>query len=388
MKKLNVGIIGLGFIGVAHLDAIRRIGMADLFAVSDNNIDLAKTKGDQYGIEKIYTDFNDLIDDPDIDIIHNCTPNHLHLEINEKAIRAGKHVFSEKPLGLSASESSKMVELLDQHPDIVAGVNFCYRMTPLVQDMKHQIKNGDIGEVFLVHGSYLQDWLLYETDYNWRVEPEFAGSSRCVADIGSHWIDTAQTVLGSRISAVCADAVTALPIRKKPLTEVETFSRVNDVDFDEVRVTMEDYAGALVKFENGVSGIFYCSQVSAGRKCFLNLEVDGSLASLYWNQETSDRMWKGNRNKNSEQVFRDPTLMYHQVKDYTYMPSGHPEGWNDAQRNAIFAFYKFIMDGKRLETHQPDFATFIEGHYIARVVEAIMLSSKEKRWVEVSEIHW
>lgn len=386
MKKLNVGIIGLGFIGIAHLDAILRTGMAELSAVSDSNHDLAKSKAERYGINNYYTDFNDLINNPDIDIIHNCTPNNLHLEINEKAIRAGKHVFSEKPLGLSVAESVRMVDILNQHPEVVGGVNFCYRMTPLVQDMKHKIKDGEIGEIFLIHGSYLQDWLLFETDYNWRVESELSGSSRCVADIGSHWIDTAQTVLGSKIISVCADTKIAHSTRKKPYANVETFSETNETELIDVEVSTEDYAGVLVRFENGVNGVFYCSQISAGRKCHLNLEVDGSKASLYWNQEISDRMWKGNRNKNSEQILRDPNRMSPQIRDYTYMPSGHPEGWNDAQRNAIFSFYKFILEGNKHVTDLSDFATFAEGCYIARVIEAIMVSAKENRWVDIREI--
>jgi predicted dehydrogenase len=386
MKTLKVGIIGLGFIGVAHMDALRRIGGVEISAVSDVSLDLAKRKAAQFGIEKCYSDYDELINDPDIDVIHNCTPNHLHLEVNQKIIKAGKHVFSEKPLGLDARESAKMTALLAEYPDIVAGINFCYRMTPLVQDMKHRIKRGEIGEIFLIHGSYLQDWLLFDTDYNWRVVSEFAGPSRCVADIGSHWIDTAQTVLGSKISEVCADVVTVLPVRKKPVSEVETFSIAKDLEYEDVEVTTEDYAGILVKFDNGVTGIFHCSQVSAGRKCHLNLEVNGSKASYYWNQETSDRMWKGNRDTNNELVIRNPHFMAQEVQDYTYMPAGHPEGWNDALRNTVFAFYQFIKDGKKLHSHSPDFATFDEGHYIARITEAILKSGKERRWVKIEEI--
>lgn len=386
MERINVGIIGMGFIGVSHLDAVRRIGNINLVAISDVNCEVAKGHSDQFGVDKCYENYEDLIADPDIAVIHNCTPNHLHLDVNEKIIKSGKHVFSEKPLGKTVEESTQMLETLRNHPDIVAGVNFCYRMTPLVQDMKHRIAKGDIGDVLLVHGSYLQDWLLYETDYNWRVEPEFSGPSRCVADIGSHWIDTAQTVLGSRITEVCADMVTVFPVRKKPVSQFETFSITDDVDYTDVTVKTEDYAGVLVKFENGVSGIFHCSQVSSGRKCYLNLEVNGTKASYYWNQETSDRMWKGHRNTHNELVLRNPNLMVPEIKDYTYMPAGHPEGWNDALRNTLFAFYKFIRNGKSLDTDQADFATFEEGHFIVKVTEAILLSAHERRWVSVDEI--
>ncbi len=375
----------MGFIGISHIEAIRRIGFAELVAVADTNFELARNKADQYNIEKCYPDIDSLIADPEIQVVHNCTPNHMHLSVNEKIIKAGKHVFSEKPLARSSAESAQMLELLKQYPNTIAGVNFCYRMTPLVQDMKHRIKAGELGDIYLVHGSYLQDWLLFETDYNWRVEPELAGESRCVADIGSHWIDTAQTVIGSKIVEVCANVVTALPTRNKPITEVETFAINIDVEYEEIKITTEDYAGVLVKFENGASGIFQCSQISAGRKCFLNIEVDGSKSSFYWNQETSDRMWKGNRDINNEQVMRNPNFMAPEVRDYTYMPAGHPEGWNDALRNTFYAYYKFIRDGKEHGKDPCDFATFEDGHYIMRLTEAIIKSGKDRSWVQIEE---
>jgi predicted dehydrogenase len=387
MSKIRVGIVGMGFIGVSHIEAIRRIGFTELKAVADVNFALAKSKADEYGVEKCYADIDELINDPDIDVIHNCTPNHLHLEVNEKIIRAGKHVFSEKPLAKTSLESAQMVELLKQYPDTVAGVNFCYRMNPLMQEAKKRISEGDIGKPYLVHGSYLQDWLLYENDYNWRIEPEFTGLSRCVADIGSHWMDLAQTLIDSRIIEVCANVVTALPIRKKPKTQVETFAtNVEDVEYEEKKVATEDYAGVLVKFENGASGVFQCSEISAGRKCFLNIEINGSKASYYWNQETSDQMWKGNRDTNNELVMRNPNLMAKDARKYTYLAAGHPEGWNDALKNNLIAYYSFIRDGKKHGTDKADFATFDDGHYIMKLTEAIIKSGIEKRWVDIKEI--
>ncbi len=386
MKKIKVGIIGMGFIGVTHIDAIRRIGFVDLIAVADINYELAKRKAEQYGISKCFSDVESLISDPSIQVVHNCTPNYMHFDINEKIIKAGKHIFSEKPLTRTTEESAKLLEILKHYPNIVAGVNFCYRMTPLVQDMKYRIRNGELGKIFFVHGSYLQDWLLFDTDYNWRVEPELAGDSRCVADIGSHWMDIAQNVIGSRIVAVCADLVTALPVRKKPVSEVETFAINVDMEYEDIEIDTEDYAGVLLKFENGVTGIFHCSQVSAGRKCYLNVEVDGSKSSFYWNQETSDRMWKGNRNTNNEQVIRNPNFMAPEVRDYTYMPAGHPEGWNDAFKNNLMAYYNFIADGKKLGRDSCDFATFEEGHYIMMITDAIIKSGKERHWVKIEEM--
>lgn len=385
MRKIKVGIIGMGFIGVSHIEAIRRIGYLDLVAVADENYELARRKAEEYGVPTCYRSADELIADPQIEVVHNCTPNHLHLSINEKIIRAGKHVFSEKPLGKSAAESEKMMQLLREYPDTVAGVNFCYRMNPLIQDAKNRIAAGEIGKIYLIHGSYLQDWLLFDTDYNWRIEPEISGESRCVGDIGSHWMDTAQVLAGCKITEVCANVVTAVPVRKKPTRPVETFSLNTDVETVDVPVKTEDYAGVLVKFENGASGVFQCSQISACRKCFIDIEVNGSVSSLQWQHQTSDRMWKGNRDKNNEEIMRNPNLITPEARKYTYLGAGHPEGWNDAFKNNLLAFYSFIRDGKRPGVDPCDFATFAEGHYMMKLIEAVIKSGRERRWVRVEE---
>jgi len=386
MERIKVGIIGMGFIGKSHIDAVRRIGRAELAAVADENYDMAARQCGQYGIPKCYQNFDDLINDPEIQVVHNCTPNYLHLEINEKTIRAGKHVFSEKPLGKTSEESQKMLNVLKEYPDCVAGVNFCYRMNPLMQEAKERIKAGELGRPILVHGSYLQDWLLRETDYNWRIESQYAGPSRCVADIGSHWMDLAQNVLGSKIIEVCAQTLTALPVRKKNVIPKETFSKNQGGEYENVDVTTEDYAGVLLKFDNGTTGMFQCSQVSAGRKCCIDIEINGSLSSYQWQHETSDRMWKGNRDTNNELIMRNPNFMDEHSRKYTYLAAGHPEGWNDAFKNNLSAFYSFIQQGKRMKDTTCDFATFEEGHYIMQLTEAIIKSGKERRWVTINEL--
>ena len=385
MKKLRVGIIGMGYIGVSHIEALRRIGFVEVVAVADAIPELARRKAEEFGIEKCYATMEELIADPLIDAVHNCTPTHLHREVNEKVIRAGKHIFSEKPLARTSEESGAMVELLRENPDVVAGVNFCYRMNPLMQDAKNRIASGEFGKLYLIHGSYLQDWLLFETDYNWRIEPEYTGVSRCVGDIGSHWMDLAQVLAGEKIVEVCADTVTALPKRKKPTTPVETFAVNADVEYEEKDVVTEDYAGVLLKFAGGASGAFKCSEISAGRKCFLDIEVDGSISSLYWNQEQGDRMWKGNRDSQNEEFMRNPNLMTPEARQYSYLAAGHPEGWNDAFKNTIEAFYRFIRDGKKIGVDKCDFATFEEGHYLMKLTEAIIQSGKERRWIAVEE---
>jgi predicted dehydrogenase len=385
MKKIKAGIIGAGYIGESHIDAIRRVGLVELAALADINYELAKTKAECFGVERCYKTVDDLIADREIQVIHNCTPTHMHLAVNEKIIRAGKHLFSEKPLAKSSAESARMLEILKDFPHTVAGLNFCYRMNGLIQDAKNRIAAGEIGRPYLIHGSYLQDWLLYETDYNWRIEPEYTGVSRCVGDIGSHWMDLAQTMMGSKIVEVCANTVIALPVRKKPASPVETFAVNTNMVYEEKKVETEDYAGVLIKFDNGASGVFQCSEISAGRKCFIDIEVDGSAASFQWQHQISDQMWKGNRDKNNEQIMRNPNLMTAQAKKYAHLAAGHPEGWNDAFKNNLDAFYRFILEGKKPGKDPCDFATFEEGHYLMRLTEAIIKSGKERRWVKLDE---
>jgi len=383
MKKIRAGIVGMGFIGVSHIEAIRRIGFAELVAVTDVNYELAKKKAEEFNIPKCYRTIEELLADESIDVVHNCTPNNLHLEINEKIIKAGKHVFSEKPLARNSEESARMLQLLSENKNIVHAVNFNYRMNPLVQEMKNKVKNGEIGKPILAHGSYLQDWLLFDTDYNWRIEPEISGPSRCIADIGSHWMDSVQTVLNAKITEVCADLVTVFPVRKKPKGQVETFSINTNAEYEERKITTEDYGAVLFKMDNGVRGVFYVSEVSAGRKCYLNFEIDGTMASLYWNQETADQMWMGFRDRDNCQVMRNPNLMTPEARGYTYLAAGHPEGWNDALKNNVYSLYKFIAEGKDLSKDPHDFATFEEGHYIIKLTEAILKSSETRQWVKV-----
>jgi len=386
MAKVKCGVIGMGFISNSHIDAIRRVGFSEVSAVTDINYGLAKRKADEYYIPKCYKSVDELLADPEIAVVHNCTPNNLHFEINKKIILSGKHVFSEKPLAISSKESAELINVLKQNPEVVAGVNFNYRMNPLVQEIKAKVNNGDIGKPILVHGSYLQDWLLYQTDYNWRIDKSLGGASRCIADIGSHWMDTVQEVLGDKIVEVCSDLAVIYKIRKKPKTQVETFATTTDIEYEEIKVDTEDYGAVMFKMKSGIHGVFYVSEVSAGRKCFFNFEIDGTKSSMHWNQEIADWMWIGYKDKYNQQVMRNPNLMAEETRQYTSLAAGHPEGWNDAERNNIYSFYKYILDGKKLGKDPSDFATFDEAHYIVKLTEAILESNKTKRWIKLERL--
>ncbi len=383
--KLKSAIIGMGYISPSHIEAIRRTGFAEVKACTDIDPGLAEKKAFGWNIPVVTNTINEILEDPEIDVIHNCTPNFLHKEINEKIIKAGKHLFSEKPLARNSEESGELVDLLKENPHIVAAVNFNYRMNPLVQDMKDKMKAGYYGKPMLIHGSYLQDWLLYETDYNWRMDKAMSGSSNTMADIGSHWMDTAQTVLDSRIVKVFANLITNIPVRKKPGSMVEAFAKQVSGDLEDINIEVEDAGMVMVEFDNGAQGMFIVSQVSAGRKCRLDLEINGTKSSAYWNQELADRMWVGNRDEPNQEVIRNPLWMSQPTQQYTGLAAGHPEGWNDAMTNNVKAFYNFIYDGKKPGEDKPVFATFEEAHYIIKLVEAIIKSSERKEWVELGE---
>ncbi|HBP38300.1 MAG TPA: dehydrogenase [Clostridiales bacterium] len=383
MQKIKAGIIGTGYIGISHIESIRRTGFADLVAVADSNSDLARKKAEEYYIPRCYNSIDDLLADPEIQVIHNCTPNFLHAKINEQVIQSGKHLLSEKPLARDSEESASLIRSLQKHPGTVAAVNFNYRMNPLVQEIRSRISRGDIGKVNLAHGSYLQDWLLYDTDYNWRLEPEICGVSRCIADIGSHWMDAVQHVTGARITEVCADLATVIPVRKKPKTQVETFSVSKDAEFEEKPIVTEDYGAVLFKMDNGAHGVFFVSEVSAGHGCFFNFEIDGSQASLQWNQQTADQMWMGFRDQDNRLILRNPNSLTPEAKQISYLAKGHPEGWNDAFTNNIQSFYRYIREGKQPGTDACSFATFTEADYIIRLTEAIVESNASRKWVKV-----
>jgi predicted dehydrogenase len=384
MQKIKAGIIGMGYIGASHVEALRRIGFVEITAVADVNYSLAKKKAEEFFIPKCYHTVEELLADPEIQAVHNCTPNNLHAAINEQILLAGKHLFSEKPLARTSEEAQGTLDLFQKQKGLVAAVNFNYRMNPLVQEIKQRIRQGEIGRLTLVHGSYLQDWLLYETDYNWRIEPEISGPSRCMADIGSHWMDAVQHVTAARITEICADLVTVIPVRKKAKTQVETFSLNADAEFEDQVIKTEDYGAVLFKMDNGVHGVFHVSEVSAGHGCYFNFEIDGSKASLSWNQETADQMWMGFRDQDNLQIMRNPNHMQAESRRYTGLAKGHPEGWNDAFKNNIWSFYQYIAAGKVLGRDPCDFATLEDGLRIIKLTEAILESSRTRQWVSLS----
>ncbi len=382
MKKIKVGIVGMGYIGESHIEAIRRIGFCELYAIADTNAALARAKAEYYGIEKCYLTVDELIADPEIDAIHNCTPNFLHLEINKKIIKSGKHLLSEKPLCMNYAEAEELLKVKRQYPKSAACVNFNYRLNPMVQEMRSRIADGKLGDVRVITGSYQQDWLLYDTDYSWRLEPEVAGVSCAIADIGSHWMDAVQHVTGHRITEVMADLKTVIPVRKKPKKQTETFTSSVPTEFDEVEVKNEEYGAVMFHTDKGAVGVYHVSEVAAGHGCYFNFEINGAKASFRWNQEENDRLWIGMRGDDNRYVIRDPNNISSDARPYTALAMGHPEGWNDAFKGNMFAFYKYIADGMCGDV---PFSTLEDAAYVVKLTEAIVDSSKQKKWIKIDE---
>ncbi|RBW69685.1 Gfo/Idh/MocA family protein [Bacillus taeanensis] len=385
MNKVKVGIIGTGFIGPTHIEAIRRLGFVEVVGLAESTQEAAEQKAAELGIPKAYGDYRDMLKDDEIQVVHNCTPNHLHFAINKEIILAGKHVVSEKPLAMSSEESAELLELAKKH-NVVHGVNFNYRQFPILKQLETMVKNNEIGKVNLVHGSYLQDWLLFETDYNWRLAPEVGGKSRAIADIGSHWCDTVQYVTGKKIVEVFADLATVVPVRKKPTAASATFGGQASAEesYEDVAINTEDYASVLVRFNDGTKGVFTVSQVSAGRKNRLDFEINGSKSSAYWNQEEPEKLWIGHRDKANEVLLANPALFSDEAKASIHHPGGHNEGWPDALKNMMLNFYTFVRDGKDPHTDQANFATFEDGHLSMCITDAILESHETQKWVKVA----
>jgi predicted dehydrogenase len=380
-----MGIVGAGFVGPHHIDAVRRLGYVDVVAVAGSSQASADKKAEAVGARKAYGGYEALLNDPDIQVVHNATPNYLHYPVNAAAIAKGKHVVSDKPLAMTAAEAKK---LLDQatKAGVVHAVTFNYRGNPLVQQARNMIARGELGKPHFLVGQYLQDWLLKDTDYSWRLEPDKGGASSALGDIGSHWCDLAQHISGLRITHVLGDITTVIPKRKKPLGSREAFAAADaNQKVEEVDIKVEDLASVLLRFDNGAKGCFSVGQVCAGHKNDLELEICGSKTSLKWRQEHQNELLIGHRDKPNEILQKDPSLIDQAAGKYAHLPGGHQEAWADAFANLMRDIYGFIAEGKKpSDPHPPAFATFEDGYRANCIVEAILQSaSKGSAWTKV-----
>jgi predicted dehydrogenase len=381
-----MGIVGAGFVGPHHVDAVRRLGFVDIVAVAGSSQASAEKKAEALGARRGYGGYEALLDDPDVHVVHNATPNYLHYPVNAAAIAKGKHVVSDKPLAMTAAEAKTLLDAAAK-AGIVHAVTFNYRGNPLVQQARLAIARGDIGKPHFLVGTYLQDWLIKDTDYSWRLEPDKGGASSALGDIGSHWCDLAQHVSGLRITHVLGDITTTIPKRKKPRGSREAFQAGSAGEsFDLVDIQVEDLASVLIRFDNGAKGSFSVGQVCAGHKNDLVLEICGPKGSIRWLQEHQNELWLGYRDKANEVLQKDPALLDPEARAYAHLPGGHQEAWADAFFNVMRDIYAFIAAGKKpTDPHPPAFATFQDGHRANCIVEAIMQSARQGSvWTKVA----
>jgi predicted dehydrogenase len=380
MRKQKVAIAGLGFIGPAHIEALRRIPNIEVVAINDIDEETAKAKALELGVSFSTADLDQLLKS-DIDSIHICTPNNLHYEMAKKALKAGKHVICEKPLATTVAEAEELIALADEK-NLVNAVHFNIRYYPLIRQMKVMREQGELGEVYSIIGSYLQDWLFYETDYNWRLEPKQSGESRAIADIGSHLIDLLEYISGLEIVEVMADFNTIHKTRKKPLKPIETYSGMllKPEDYADVPINTEDHANVLLRFSNGNRGVVTVSQVSAGRKNRLSLEIAGSKQTFSWTSEQPNDLWIGKRESPNGLMMRDPSLFDEQARKLISFPGGHNEGFPDTSKQMFKEVYAAIAAN---DPSNPSYPTFRDGLRELVLCEGIIESNKKQSWVKV-----
>lgn len=373
MKKIGMGLIGPGFVATHHIDAVRRIGDVEVVAIAGSSQQSADKKAREYKIDRAYGNFHDLIADPDVQVIHNTTPNYLHLPVTMAALAAGKHVISDKPLALNPDEGRTLRDAAVA-AKVAHVVTFNYRGNPLVQQARGMIASGEGGDVSFVHGHYLQDWMTDPNVYSWRSDPAKGGNSSALGDIGSHWCDIAEHVSGLKIVSVLAELTTVIRTRYSAGASAEAFSAKGGGERTPVEVTAEDLASVLLRFDNGAKGSFSVGQVLPGHKNDLVLEVNGKALSFKWKQEEQNELWIGHHDRPNEIMAKDPSQVSPEVRRYVHLPGGHQEAWADAFCNLMRDAYAWIAEGGAPEAKPAMLPTFNDGYRSTCLVDAMLRS--------------
>jgi len=381
MKTIRTAIFGTGFMGRVHLEAVRRVESVEVVAIAGRNLEAAQRLAAGFAIPAIASEYREILHDSTIDAVHICTPNAQHFSMAKDALLAGKHVLCEKPLATSVEQGEELVSLAAQK-----GLRNCVchnlRYYPMVQQMRAMREAGDLGEILVVQGTYSQDWLLYDTDWNWRVETKAGGPSRCMADIGSHWFDMAEHVTGLRVTSLCADLQTFHTTRKQPKHSVETFANklLGPEDYIETPVDTEDFGAVIFRMGARTRGSMTASQVSAGRKNGLSIEIYGSKSSVAWKQERPDELWSGHRDTANQIFVKDPSLLKPGARGYADLPGGHSEGYGDTFKQVFRRFYASV----RARGVAPEYPQFVDGLRQLKILDAELRSNQSRGWEEVS----
>jgi len=375
---MRIGLIGTGMIGAIHANAARQAG-ATLAGVSSRTAAGADRAAARFGFERAFAEPMELIADDSIDLIHICTPNHLHRLYAEAAIAAGRHVICEKPLATDAAAARGLSAAADA-AGLVAAVPFIYRFYPMVREARARFRRGDLGPVSLINGAYLQDWLLAGDSSDWRVDPALGGPSRAFADIGSHWCDLVEFVTGERLIAVSAQMRTTHPRRPRPADGVPTFSAPAGQDPTEWEpVETEDLAVVAFRTSGDAPGNVVVSQVSPGAKNRLTFEITGTEASVSFRQETPESLvLEGPDGRTA--IDRDPGRLSPEAARYATLPAGHPQGFNDCFDAFVADVYRRAEEGENVD----GLPTFADGARAAEITEAVLRSGRsESAWTEI-----
>lgn len=377
----KVAVVGAGFIGPVHVEALQRLGIP-ITGILGNDPEESEAARARLNLPRAYQSFDELLADDEVEAVHLAVPNYLHYEMSKKALEAGKHVMCEKPLAMNSEESAELVRLASKSR-LLAGVCYNIRFYPLNIEARDRIRQGNHGAVHSVVGSYVQDWLLYDTDYNWRVLADEGGALRAVADIGTHWMDLVTSITGLQVEAVMADLHTVFPQRRRPKGEVKTFTGKGapQQDLEPIDIDTEDCGAILFRFRGGARGVLWVSQMTAGRKNCLRYEIACARQTLAWNSERPNELWLGHRDQPNATLVRDPSLLGPLAQPYANYPGGHNEGFPDAFKQCFRAFYD-ALEGRKPGLLYP---TFEEGHREVALCEAILKSHQEERWVKVEE---
>jgi predicted dehydrogenase len=387
MNRIRVVVIGTGFIGPVHVEALKRAGI-EVAGIVGSTPQKSLSTSAMLGLPGRFESFQEVLDDSEVHSIHLATPNVLHFEQARKVLMAGKHCLCEKPLAMNSRESQTLVDLAAAS-GLAAGVAYNIRFYPLCHEVADRVHKGGLGRMLHITGSYVQDWLLNERDFNWRVLPETGGELRAIADIGTHWLDLVQFISGSRVISVCADLQTVHTTRQQPTSSVETFSgkpvlnatAVPQSQSESVSISTDDAGCVMLRFDNGAHGCLWVSQTTAGRKNRLCFEIAGSHQSFAWNSEVPNELWIGHRDRSNEMFIRDPALMGESAAKISNYPGGHNEGFPDTFKQLFRSFYGYIDRGDF--SAPPPFPTFTDGHREILLCEAILKSHKTRCWMNL-----
>ncbi|MGH9617502.1 MAG: Gfo/Idh/MocA family protein [Acidobacteriaceae bacterium] len=382
MKRIRTAIFGTGFMGRVHLEALRRVEGVEVVAIVGRELASAERLGSGFGIERFESDYRKVLSDPTIDAVHICTPNALHYPMAKDALLAGKHVLCEKPLSTSVETAQELVQLAANR-NLRNCVCHNLRYYPMVQQMRRMREDGDLGRILIVQGNYLQDWLLDEAAWNWRIDSAAGGQLRTMGDVGTHWFDMAEHITGLRVHSLCADLQTFFPIRQKQSKSVQTFvshaSAENPGIAEQVTVDTEDFGAVLFRMDDGARGTMIASQMAAGRKNQLKIEIFGTKASASWDQERPDELWIGHRDRANNVYIKDPALMKEKARTYADLPCGHSEGYDDTFKQVFRRFYASIE-----QPNSPaEYPQLTDGLRHMILMDAELKSHRSRRWVDI-----